>query len=127
MEDIRTHFDNNQVRAVPRVVEDPLKLGAILLVGFGDAGGRFIDDELTEEGGGWRWDDHSPQWFATERKNDGFVSTLTRIVSILPEGKLLWGGSCQRVEIEEVDIRPCRVKGGEKNHPEDPDAWEAEI
>ena len=49
------------------------------------------------------------------------------MVSILPEGKPLWGGPCQRVEVEEVDLRPCGVKGGEKNDPEDPDAWEAEI
>ena len=94
-------------------------------VGFGDE--RMLDDELAEEGDGRRWDDHGPQWVAKEGKKDGFVSTLTRMVSILPEGKLLWGGSCQRVEVEEIDVRPCGVKGGEKNDPEDPNAWEVEI
>ena len=64
---------------------------------------------------------------AKEGKTDGFVSTLTRKISILPEGKPLWGRPCQKVEVEEIDVRPIGVKGGEKNDLEDPDAWEAEI
>ena len=51
----------------------------------------MVDDELTEEGDGRRWDDHGPQWVGKEGKKDGSVSTLTRAVSILPEGKPLWG------------------------------------
>ena len=49
-----------------------------------------LDDELAEEGYGGKWDDHGPQWVNREGKKDGFVSTLTRMVSILPEGKPLW-------------------------------------
>ena len=110
-----------------RQVEDPSKLGDIMPVGFGDEG--MLDDELAQEGEGRRWDDHDPEWVAKEGKKDGFVSTLTRMVSILPEGKPLWGGggACQKIEIEEVDVRPIGTKGSEKNDPEDPDAWEAEI
>ena len=48
------------------------------------------------------------------------MSTLTRPVSILPEGKPLWGGSCRKVEVEEVDLRPV-------DDPKDPGAWEKEI
>ena len=44
-----THLDNNQVRFVARQVEDPSKIGDMLLVGFGDIGGGIIDDELAEE------------------------------------------------------------------------------
>ena len=99
----------------------------MLPVGFGDAGGGVMDDELAEEGEGRRWDDHGPQWVNTEGKKDRFVSTLTRAVSILPEGKPLWGGPCQKIEIEGVDVRPTGAKGSEKNDLEDPDAWEAEI
>ena len=42
-------------------------------------------------------------------------------------GETTWGGPCQKVEIEEVDVRPSGAKGSEKNDPEDPDVWEAEI
>ena len=42
------------------------------------------------------------------------------MVSILPEGKPLFGGPCQRVEVEEVDIRLV-------DDPKDPGAWEKEI
>ena len=54
------------------------------------------------------------QWVGKEGKKDGFVSTLTRAVSILPEGKPLCGGPCQKIEIEEVDVRPIGTKGSEK-------------
>ena len=54
------------------------------------------------------------------------MSTLTRTVSILPEGKPLWGGPCQKIEIEEVDVRPIGVKGSGKDDQEDPDARETE-
>ena len=87
----------------------------------------MIDDVLAEEGDGRWWNDHRPQWVNKEGKNDGFMSTLTRMVSILPEGKALWGGPCQKVQVEEVDVRACGAKGSENNDPEDPDAWEAEI
>ena len=39
------------------------------------------------------------------------------------EGKLLWGGPCQRIEIEEVDVRLTGGKESEK----DPEEWEKEI
>ena len=39
VEDAKTHMDNNQVRLVARSVEDPSKLGYMMPVGFGDAGG----------------------------------------------------------------------------------------
>ena len=41
VEDAHTHLDNNQVRAVARVVEDPSRLGNFIPAGFGfgDAGG----------------------------------------------------------------------------------------
>ena len=42
------------------------------------------------------------------------------LVSILPEGKPLWGGSCQKVEVEEVDLCPV-------NDPKDPEEWEKEL
>ena len=92
VEDILMHLDNNQARFIVRQVEDPSKLGDILLVGFGD--NDLLDEELAEEGEGRRWDDHGPQWVAREGKKDGFVSTLTRMASILPEGKPLFGGPC---------------------------------
>ena len=50
----------------------------------------MIDDELTEEDDSM-WNDHGPQWVRKEGKRNGFVSTLTRMVSVLPEGKPLWG------------------------------------
>ena len=121
MEDITTHLDNNQIRFVARQVEDPSKLGDILLMGFGDD--AMLDDELVEEGVGRTWNDHGPQWVAKEGKRDGFVSTLTRMVSILLEGKPLFGGPCQKVEIEEVDVRP---RGGKESEKE-PNEWEKEI
>ena len=43
-----------------------------------------MDDELAEEGEGRRWNDHGPEWVGKEGKKDGFVSTLPRMVSILP-------------------------------------------
>ena len=112
------------MRLVARSVEDPSKLGDIMPVGFGD--NSMLDDELAEEGGRRRWDYHGPQWVNKEGKKDGFVSTLTRAVSLLPEGKPLWGGPCQKVEIDEVDVRPTGGKGSDQD-PEDPDAWEIEI
>ena len=114
VEDARAHMDNNQVRLVARSVEDPSKLGDIMLVGFGDVEGGVIDDELAEEGEGRRWDDHGPQWVGKEGKKYGFVSTLTRMVSIILEGGSLWGESCRKVEVEEVDLRPV-------DDPKDPD------
>ena len=77
VEDARTHMDNNQVRLVARSVEDPSKLGDMMPVGFGDAGGGSLVEEEKVEGG----------MVNTEGKKDGFVSTLTRMVSILPERK----------------------------------------
>ena len=77
-------MDNNKVRFVARCVDDPTKLRDMLPVGFGDAGGGVIDDELVKEGEGRRWDDHGPQWVNTEEKKDEFMS--------MPEGKPLWGG-----------------------------------
>ena len=106
VEDVDIHLDNNQVRFVARQVENPTKLGDLLPVGFGDIGGGVVDDELAEEREGRKWNDHGPQWVAKEGKKDGFVSTLTWMVSILPEGKPLFGGPCQKVEIEEVEVRP---------------------
>ena len=120
VEDVPTHLDN-QVRFVARQVEDPSKLGDIMPVGFGDI--RMLDDELAEEGDGRRWNDHGPQLVNKEEKNDGFVSTLTCMVSILPEGKPLWGGTFQKIEIEEVDVRP----GGGKESEKDPEEWKKEI
>ena len=90
-------------------------------VGFGDD--NMLDDEVAEEEGGRAWNDHGPQWVGKEGKEDRFVSTLTRAVSILPERKPLWGGPCQRIEIEEVGVRPS----GGKESEQDPDAWEQEI
>ena len=84
VESVDIHMDNNQVRFVARCVEDPTKLGDMLPVGFGDAGGVL---SMTN--------------FNTAGKKD-----LTRAVSILPEGKPLWGGTCPRIDIEEVDVRP---------------------
>ena len=109
MESVDIHMDNNQVRLVARCVEDPSRLGDMMPVGFGDS--RMMDDELAEEGDGRRWNDHGPQWVNKEGKNDGFVSTLTRAVSILPEEKPLWGGTSLKIEIEEVDVRQT---GGKK-------------
>ena len=47
-------------------------------------------------------------------QKDGFVSTLTRMLSILPEGKPLFGGPSQTIEITEVDVRPTGGKGIEQ-------------
>ena len=73
----------------------------------------MLDDEFAEDGDGRKWDDHGPQWVNREGEKDGFVSTLTRMVSILPEGKPLWGGSCRKVKVEEVALCPV-------NDPKDP-------
>ena len=51
---------------------------------------------------------------------------MTRAVGVLLEGKPLWGGPCQKVNIEEVDLRSSGAKGSEQN-PNDQDAWEREI
>ena len=120
MEDVDIHLDNNQVRFVVRQVEDPTKLGDLLPVGFGDVGEGAVDDELAEEGEGRKWNDHGPQWVAKEGKKNRFVSTLTQMVSILPEGKPLFEGPCQEAEIEEVEVQPM-------DDPKDPGAWEKEI
>ena len=109
VEDVHTHMDNNQVRFVARSVEGPSKLGDTMPVGFGDE--RMLDDELAEEGGGRRWDDHGPQWVNKEGKKDGFMSTLMRAVSILPEEKPLWRGVCRKIKIKAVDVRPTGVRG----------------
>ena len=58
-----------------RCVEDPSKLGDIMPVGFGDDG--TMDDELAEEGGRRRWNDHGLEWVGKERKKHTFLSTLT--------------------------------------------------
>ena len=42
------------------------------------------------------------------------------MVSILPEGKPLFGGLSQKVEIKEVDVRPV-------DDPKDSEVWEKEI
>ena len=94
---------------VARCVEDTSKFGDIMPVGFGDDG--MIDDELAEESGRRRWNDHGAQWVGKEGKKDGFVSTLT----ILPEGKPLWDGPCRKVDVEEVDVRPTGGKGSEND------------
>ena len=121
-EDVRTHLDNNQVQFIARCIEDPSKLGDILPVGFGEEERR--DDELTEEDG--RVGQHGPHWVGREGKKDGFTSTLTRMASILPEGKPSYGGPCQRINIKEVVVRPCGGKGSDED-PGDPKAWEKEI
>ena len=103
VEDVHTPMDNNLVRFVARSVEDPSKLGDIRPGGFRDE--RMLDGELAEEGGG-RWWDFTAHSRSTRRaKKMGFVSTLTRAVSLLPEGKPLWGGPCQKMDIDEVDVR----------------------
>ena len=88
-------MENKQAYAVARCMEDPSSLGDIMPVGFRDQGGGVVDDELAEEEGGRRWNDHGPRWVGIEGKKDGFMSTLTCAVSTLPEGKPLWGGPCQ--------------------------------
>ena len=121
VEDVHTDMHNNQVRFMARSVEDPSKLGDIMPVGFGDD--NMLDDELAEKEDGRAWNDHGPQWVGKEGKKDGLVSTFTRAVRILPEGKPLWGGPCQRIDIEEVDVR---LSGGNESE-QDPDRWEQEI
>lgn len=79
-----------------------------------------------EEGEGRRWNDHGSEWVGREGKKDGFVSTLMRMVSMLPEGKPLWGRPCRKMELEEADVRPTGGKWSE-NDPEDSDTWEKEI
>ena len=64
--------------------------------------------------------------FGKGGKKGDFVSTLTRMVSVLPEGKPLWGGPCRKVGFGEVDVRPSGGKES-KNDPEDPATWEVEI
>lgn len=50
------------------------------------------------------------------------------MMSVLPEGKPIWRGPCRKVDVEVIDIRLTKGKdGGDKNEPEDPDGWEAEI
>ena len=76
-------------RFMARCIEDLSKLGNITPVVFSDD--TMLDDEMIEEGEGRGWNNHSPQWVGKEGKKDGLVSTLTRITSILPDGKPLWG------------------------------------
>ena len=117
-------MDNNQLWPVARSVEYPSKPDDMMPVGFEYIGRGVIDDKLAEGGGGRRWDYQDPQCVVKEEKNDGFVSILTHMVRILPEGKPMWGGPCQKVEGQGETHRCQR---GEKNDPENPDAWEAEI
>ena len=86
-------------------MQGPSKLGDMMPVGFGDVGGGVVDDVFAEEGYGRRCDDHGPQWVAKEGKKDGFVWTLTRIVSILPEGNH-YGGTCGSCNILSQDRAP---------------------
>ena len=97
-------------------VKDPSKLGDIMPVGFGNE--TVLDDEITEDGEGRNYNNHGPQWVGKEGKKDGFVSTLARMTSVLPEGKPLCGYRGGR----------SRTIGlGSKEGREDPDAWEMEI
>ena len=51
-----------------------------------------------------------------QRRENGRVRVnMTRAVSILPEGKPLWGGPCQKVDMEESDVRPTGGKGSEQD------------
>ena len=111
VEDARTYMDNCQTRFVAQCVEDSSKLADIMPWGFGDE--RMQDDERAEEGEGRRWNDHGPEWVNKEGKENGYVSTLTRAVSVLPEGEPLWGRPCQKVNIEEVDLRPSGTRGSD--------------
>ena len=52
-----------------------------------------------------------------------FVSTLTHMVSILPEGKPLWERPYWKVDILEVLTR----RKGSDSSPEGTDAWKNEI
>ena len=88
-------------------------------VGFGDA--DVMNDEW-EVGEGGTIIAHSG-WKKRARR---FVSTLTWMTSILPEGKPLWGGPCRKAEIEEVYVRPTGGKDS-RDDPKTPDAWEKEI
>ena len=84
---------------------------------------RVVDDELAEEGDGRRWDDHRPQWVAKAGRLRLYSWSASSLVSILAEGKPLWGGPCQKIEIEEIDVRPAGGKESEK----DPEEWEKGI
>ena len=100
VKDVITHLDNCQARFVgrcdgcvdsqpqPQPVKDPIRLGDIMPVGFGDD--RMIYDELMEEDGR-KWNDYGQQWVGKEGKKDGFVSTLTRMTSVLLEGSRFGG------------------------------------
>ena len=61
------------------------------------------------------------EWAGKEGKKDGFIFILTQMTSVLPEGKLLWGGPCRKVEVEEVEVEPMGGKGS-KEDPGDPHA-----
>lgn len=102
VEDVRTHMDNSQVQFMAWCVEDPSKMGDIMPAGFGDS--SILD----------------------ECKKDGFISTLTRAIGLLPEGRPLWGGPCLKVDIKEVDVKPSGAKSSEQD-PNDPGGWETEI
>ena len=80
---------------------------------------------MAEEGEGGRWNHHGAGWLRREAKKDEFMSSLTRMVSILPERKHLFGGPCHTIEITKVGVRPTAGKGSEQD-PECPDAWEKE-
>ena len=54
-----------------------------------------------------------------------FVKTAC-LNRVLPEGRPLFGGPFRRVDIEEVEVRPCGGKGSNQD-PEDPEACEREI
>ena len=79
--------------------------------------------EVSSTSHGRRCNSHGPQWVNREGKNGGFVFTLTRMDSVLPEGKPLWGGdhAGRRTSKNWMSDRPS------ENHPEVPDAWEEEI
>ena len=105
-------MDNNQLQSVARSVEYPSKPDDMMPVEFEYVGRGVIDNKLAEGGGGRRWDYQGPQCVAKEGKKDRFVSILTRIVRILPEGKPMWGGPCQKVE-GEGETHRCQ-RGREK-------------
>lgn len=94
-------------------------------VGFGDEGG-YGGRGVGRGGRGKEVKRLWTQGIGKEGKKQGFVFILTHMVTILTKGKPLWGGRCQRVEVEQIDIRP----GGGRGSPDDtdnPDIWEKEI
>lgn len=132
IEVVTTPPNNCHARFVPGCVEETTKVGDIMPVRLGDEG--LMDGGLAEEGEGRSWNDHGAEKLERARNGVGWERGEKGRIRVhtnthgqhLAGGENPIGGPYQKVEIDEIDIRPAGGKGSQ-NDLEDPEEWEAEI